>query len=113
MSNLLEAEEVVDIRSATKTQKDITMEIINLINLTPHAVNIVSDEGELLVSFPSVGVARAAQVDSPSGSLTVGEVEIPIVRTVFGEVVDLPEHSGDDGYIVSIITAQAAQAAGR
>ena len=35
----------------------------NIINLTPHRINIVDEEGNVVKIFESSGVARAAQND--------------------------------------------------
>lgn len=62
---------------------------------------------------PEGKVARAVQKDEPVGELEINGVSVPLITTVFGEPTDLP--SPEDGvyYVVSIITAQAAKAAGR
>lgn len=81
----------------------------NIINLTPHPVNIVNEEGNVIKVFESAGVARAAQEDVEIGTLE----GIPIIETTFGELVDLPKYSKDTYYIVSAITAKAADLSGR
>lgn len=46
--------------------------------------------------------------------MPVGEIEsIPVVKTEFGEVLDLPESAEVVTYIVSRITVEAAQAQDR
>lgn len=78
-------------------------------NLTPHAATVMSNDGEVVATFPSEGVARAAQAD-----VQVGEINgIPIVKTTFGEVVDLPAPEEGVYLIISIITLNAARAGGR
>ena len=80
-----------------------------LVNLTPHAVKIFGDDDSVIAEFESAGVARATQTNIPDGDIG----GVPIVQTKFGEVIDLPEPQPDTMYIVSIITLQAARAAGR
>ncbi|MBF1002949.1 MAG: hypothetical protein HXK93_01540 [Candidatus Nanogingivalaceae bacterium] len=81
----------------------------NIINLTPHKINIVDEEGDVIKVFESAGVARAAQNDVQIGMLE----GIPIIETTFGEPVDLPEYSQGTYYIVSALTAKAASLSGR
>ena len=75
-------------------------------NYTPHAVTVFTDDGKQ-TTFASVGLARASQT-----ALTVGEINgIPVKQMAFGAVEGLPEAetvTGDDYFIVSAITAQAA-----
>lgn len=77
-------------------------------NLTPHDVTIIFDDGSKRV-IPSSGIARAAQK-----SVDVAIIEgIPICKMVFGDTVDLPDPELGVSLIVSVITANAAKAAGR
>lgn len=85
---------------------------MKVINLTPHAVKIVRD-GNVVLEIPSSGVARARQQDVPAGEIEVDGVTISVVKTEFGETEDLPEPAEGVGYVVSIITANAAEAQGR
>lgn len=86
---------------------------MELINLTPHEVKIVGDNGNVIASILSSGVARASQQDIPVDSIEFGEVSIPVVKTEFGEVTDLPGPTEGVAFIVSIITLNAAKAVGR
>lgn len=81
----------------------------NIINLTPHKINIVDEEGNVVKIFESSGVARAAQNDVQIGMLE----GIPIIETTFGKPVDLPEYNQGTYYIVSALTAKAASLSGR
>ena len=78
-------------------------------NLTPHEVKVLADDGSVIGTFPSVGVARARQTDTPVGLIE----SIPVVKTGFGEVTGLPEPTEGVAFIVSIITLNAARAHGR
>lgn len=78
-------------------------------NLTPHAVNIIAEDGSTIATFPSEGVARATQQAEKIGELN----GVDIVSMKFGETVDLPAYEQGTFYIVSVITLNAAQAGGR
>lgn len=82
-------------------------------NLTPHEVSIVGEDGNVIAKFESEGIARAQQTDVPTGTLAVDGVELTLVRTEFGAPVDLPEPEEGVYLVISIITANAAKAAGR
>lgn len=85
---------------------------MKVVNLTPHEVRIVDEQGNLVVAIPSSGVARASQSDVPAGSIEFEGSLIPVVTTEFGGV-ELPEPTEGVAYIVSNITVQAAKAVGR
>lgn len=80
---------------------------MKIINLTPHVITVFN--GDNTVEFPSKGIARAeqelVQTDSING--------IPLFQITFGAPVDLPEPQEGTFYVVSAITAQAAQKVGR
>ena len=80
-----------------------------IFNLTPHRINIVDEEGNVIKVFESEGVARAAQKDVEIGTLE----GIPIIETEFGKPVNLPEYNPGTYYIVSALTAKAASLSGR
>ncbi len=81
-----------------------------ILNLTPHAVKIVDENGVIQTTYEPTGtVARATQQAEKIGELDGVEV----VSMKFGETVDLPEYEQGTLYIVSIITLNAAQANGR
>lgn len=86
---------------------------MKIINLTPHAVGLVDDEGVLVVEYPSAGVARAAQHDSPAAAVVADGVSIPTVVSTYGELTGLPEFEPETMYIVSGLTVSAAREAGR
>lgn len=105
---------------------------MSIINLTPHTITVLREEegGSVsgvigfgrgareaqfrqLAELPSAGVARAATRKEATGSVWIGGEEIPVERTVYGQVEDLPALDGETTYVVSLITAQAALAGGR
>ena len=80
------------------------------LNLTPHAINILAENGEVVLTIPPSGtVARAAQTDE-----VCGEVEgIEVVKTSFGAPTDLLEPREGVYLVVSLATANAAKTTGR
>ena len=81
----------------------------NIINLTPHTINICNEDGTIMRSFESQGIARAKQTAEVVGDLD----GVELVSMKFGEPEDLPEFKEGIYYVVSIITANAAKAVGR
>jgi hypothetical protein len=82
-------------------------------NLTPHEITIMGDDGTVIARLPSEGVARATQVDEAVDTVTINGAAVPIVRTKYGAPVDLPAPVDGVYLIVSLLTANAAAAAGR
>ena len=101
--------------------------MIEIINLTPHAVALYSHSDceevtqgnfKTLVlkegakpkcTYPSSGVARASTVKAEVRNLLLGDLLVPVNATIYGEPEGLPEPVEDRYYIVSAITAQAAK----
>ncbi len=74
----------------------------NLVNLTPHPIRIVNENGEVQIP-PSGQVARVA-----SSQVVIGYVDhIPIRQTTFGQVENLPDPQPGTIYVVSSLVAQA------
>lgn len=78
---------------------------MNIINLTPHAITIIAEDGTKTEFAPSGVIARVAQIREQVGTLN----GFPLYRNSFGEVVGLPEAKADTVYIVSALVAQAAK----
>lgn len=80
-------------------------------NLTPHDVVVYDEAGaEVIATIPASGVfARVNQ----SAEVLPDINGIPAVRTVYGEVTDLPDPQPDAINIVSIVVAQALADSGR
>ena len=77
-------------------------------NLTPHDVNVVCENGKT-VTFPPEGIIpRCTQSSEKIGEVTVGDDTVDIVKSVFGQVNDLPEREKDTIFIVSMVVAKAA-----
>jgi hypothetical protein len=79
-----------------------------IVNLTPHAVNLVLADGTVR-TFESSGVARAEQTVVEAGSIE----GCRLVRTSFGAPVDLPAPQEGVFYLVSSILVSAARQSGR
>lgn len=79
-------------------------------NYTPHAVTIFDEDGDPLVTFAPVGLARAKQNAVTVGEIDLGNGVVPVKKMTFGAVEGLPETCDyDERFIVSAITAQAAK----
>ena len=75
---------------------------MEIINLTPHDVNFVTENGDELVTInPSGSLARVSATTVTTGSLN----GIPVTKTVYGEVEGLPDPTPDTVYIVSSLVA--------
>jgi len=76
---------------------------MQFINLTPHSINILNENGDETVIEPSGIVARCQQTNQQRGEIN----GVPIQQSVFGQVEGLPEQKHDVGYIVSgLVLAQ-------
>jgi hypothetical protein len=95
--------------------------IANLVNLTPHEVTIVGEDGGVLLRIPPSGlIARVREEQTPAGEVTVlpggpltGGVEVPLIRRTWGPIEGLPEPQFRTLFITSSLVAQAAWAMGR
>ena len=85
------------------------MENVEFVNLTPHEITLVREDGEVVKIPPSGQVARV-KVEQEEIKKVAG---IPVVRTKFGGVEGLPEPENGKIFIVSSIVAQAAAKLGR
>lgn len=74
-----------------------------IVNLTPHAITIVSPDGGKTVIDPSGEIARVTETHTPAGTVD----GVPIVTVTYGEVTGLPAGDGECAYIVSALVAAA------
>jgi hypothetical protein len=58
---------------------------VNLVNLTPHEINIITPEGEIKIQ-PSGVIARVSVTRERVGEITVDGKTIPIYKNKFGQV---------------------------
>lgn len=87
---------------------------VEMVNLTPHDVTIVADDGsEQTLVYPRTGrVARAIERHTIGRALADNmSVGTKLVR--YDGVEDLPDPVPGVGYIVSVLTAMIAQMTGR
>ena len=84
--------------------------MVKILNMTPHTLCLVAEDGSVLREIsPSGTIARADQKDK-----LVGDIDgFPLVRSSFGEPIDLPDWEEGVFLFVSLATAKAAEAAGR
>ena len=82
---------------------------MNIVNLTPHALNLMPDgpTGPVVTIPPSGLVARCAVNRVQVDTVTVDGITVPVNQTQFGSVSDLPDPQPDTIYIVSSLVAQA------
>jgi hypothetical protein len=83
---------------------------VNVINLTPHDINLVNEVGEIIRTFPGTdSPARCATYREKIMDLHIEGVEVPtpLYSTTFGEVENLPAPIEGVRYIVSNTVAQA------
>jgi hypothetical protein len=77
---------------------------MKILNYTPHTVNIINENREIIKSFESQGVARVGTKQE-----VVGNVEgVEIVKTTYTEIEGLPEEKEDVFYIVSMVVLNAS-----
>jgi len=82
--------------------------MVRFINLTQHSINVVRD-GSVVLSIPPSGtVARVATFQTVVCQLD----GIDVVRTVFGDIVGLPDPQDGVVYVVSTLVLQALKASG-
>jgi hypothetical protein len=77
--------------------------VFSIHNLTPHDINLIGENGELVQTFKSEGSARCVATRQKVATLN----GLPINKVGFGETVDLPDFDYDIFYIVSRIVADA------
>lgn len=75
-----------------------------LVNLTPHEIVVRPEDGIELRIPPSGVVARVTVTTEPVGTFA----GVPVVKTRYGEVEDLPAPRGGVQYIVSSLVRNAA-----
>ena len=77
---------------------------MKFVNLTPHALNIVTED-ETRTIEPSGGIARIA-----TSSTLVGSMDgIPLHKMEYGAIEGLPDPNGKDLFIVSGMVAAQCQ----
>ena len=86
------------------------MYIMEIRNLTPHAIHVLGEVNQVFLTLPASGVvARAATSRSCVGTVDVDGVAVPVNATSFGDVTGLPDPQPGVAFVVSAITAQAVR----
>jgi hypothetical protein len=76
-----------------------------VINMTPHDVNIINNEGTIIKIYPSSGkTIRLSSETIKTGFLDDGT---PLTITKFGEPTELPKYQPNTYFIVSQIVKNA------
>ncbi len=78
---------------------------MEFINLTPHPINIVMEDGSVKIVPPSGTIARCRETVSVVGDLD----GVPVIKKSFGAIEGLPDPSNEVIYITSALVATAAQ----
>lgn len=82
--------------------------MVKIVNLTPHAINLVGQDGTQIAVFqPSGNIARCTTTKTVVSTVAVGDTTVNVNRTVFGDVTGLPDCAPNTIFIVSTIIAQA------
>ena len=70
-----------------------------MINLTPHEIVIVEQDGSEIASFPASGViARVAVIEKVTGMVSFDGIPVDVISSTFGEVEGLPSLSDLEGH---------------
>lgn len=80
-----------------------------IVNLTPHSINVISGDGECVLSLPPSGVIARVTIDpEPLHPLYFKGVTIPVSRPNYGRVTGLPQSEDGVVYIVSTMVREAS-----
>jgi len=96
----------------------INTKIREIINLTPHEIKFIDDDGKKIFSIPSSGQLRAAQRDTRVDTIIRPKEDkkaIPVYKTQYGNPYykkdwkekEIPKKKEGKIYIVSTIACQA------
>lgn len=77
-----------------------------IINATPHAVTIMDAENNVIQTLEPSGICPRCSVSRETVDSING---IPVNRSMFGDVVGLPDYKEGTIYIVSRVVAEAAK----
>lgn len=106
----LMADKVIrDLKLSTRWTAPAMTQAAPVVNLTPHPVHILDADGNTLLTIPVSGlpIPRAQKTTQHVAVLNVEGVDVPLVRTVFGAVENLPDPVKGTRYLVSLIVREA------
>ena len=70
-----------------------------MINLTPHEIVIVEQDGSEIASFPASGtIARVSVTEKVTGMVRFDGIPVDVISSTFGEVEGLPSLSDLEGH---------------
>ena len=70
-----------------------------MLNLTPHEIIVVEENGDEIASFPASGVvARVSVTEKVTGMLRFDGIPVDVISSDFGEVEGLPSLSDLEGH---------------
>jgi hypothetical protein len=75
-----------------------------IINLTPHPRHLYKENGEVFTIAPTAPAARVSSVTEEVFKIN----GIPVTRTTFGDVENLPDPEEGTIFVVSMLVQQAA-----
>lgn len=76
---------------------------MKLVNLTPHEINIVREDGSKILDVPTSGIV--ARADERRTSVDIAGLDISVSEITYG-AVEMPEPEPGVIYIVSALAAQ-------
>ena len=76
---------------------------VKLVNLTPHNINVMDENKNILQVIESSGIARCKEIIKVTGSIN----NVDIIEKSFGEVEGLLSVNKNTYYIVSMLVATA------
>ena len=77
---------------------------MKIVNLTPHDIVVIAEDGSEIRRYPASGQVARAKTET----VVVGEIDgVPVARQAFGDVQGLPDPQPDTLYIVSMVVGQA------
>lgn len=82
---------------------------MKIVNLTPHPLNFMPEgpDGPTATIPPSGMVARCTVNRVQVDTIAIDGIAVPVNRTQFGAVTDLPDPQPDTIFVVSAVVAQA------
>jgi hypothetical protein len=78
---------------------------MNIINMTPHNVNLLDENNQEIICFPASG--KLVRLAVKTVSVEIIGAQVPITRTVFGEPEGLLNEFEGTFYIVSQLVKSA------
>jgi len=84
---------------------------VEVINLTPHDLILFDEQGEEEIARIEKS-GRVARVETQATVIEEVEIDghtVPIVKTSYGKIADLPESREGTMYVVSIVALQAVR----